>query len=755
MGLTARKEERVSSVHHNTTEQAIEDFIPIACHYDPSTLLDKNGNLIQVIEVLGFDHNDDNFQAWDLRELVRKAISENIKDSDFVVYTHVIRDRRDIMPQSVEPFGFANKLRQEWCRKNNWDRQLANTLYISILIKGPAVSMFNAYTFFFSTLKRRYEAGLAKKQERLNNVSTKIIETLARFGARRLSLVEKETTCISEPLSFFYKLIHLYTKPISLPIRDFSEHLANLNIKYFFNTMEIEDADQTRYAAIYTIKETYNIKAEAYDKILQLGAQFIISECFYTVNAGLVKKHYSSIKEMAEAGRQRQLLQHNGIEEILNADKGQSGDYCHYQINITVYSDDARFFQDKIRMICKALAEMGLAVAREDFNMARCFWAQLPGNMKMLCRTRYGSTNRVGAFTSIHHRNLGCYNGSKWGVPITLFRHLDGNPFYFNYHRGENGNTLIVGPVGSGKTLLMRFLITQTCKLMPRIIYIDMEGRGERFLSEVGGMHLQLGVDDICPVQIPPFNLQLFGGNIEHLKNWLQRAMGLLPEQCSKQFHDLVAEVMASDVDAKDKYELFKSKIEQSEDMILKAGFARFLGTETYSNFFSEDIMDVFELESIVSIDLSKANNPLLLELYIPLLLAKLPDVLDGRPTLVALNNAQALFTQYSFAPLLPTWLQTLTSKNAIALFSTSDTPELQQSEALKESLPHFATKFFLSDRYADKYFRRAYGLTEWEQYKVKSYDVERRMFVLKQGDFTIISSANLEDLPEIREVLC
>lgn len=34
---------------------ASEDFIPIACHYDENTLLTKNGELIQIIQINGIN----------------------------------------------------------------------------------------------------------------------------------------------------------------------------------------------------------------------------------------------------------------------------------------------------------------------------------------------------------------------------------------------------------------------------------------------------------------------------------------------------------------------------------------------------------------------------------------------------------------------------------------------------------------------------------------------------------------------------
>lgn len=59
-----------------------------------------------------------------------------------------------------------------------------------------------------------------------------------------------------------------------------------------------------------------------------------------------------------------------------------------------------------------------------------------------------------------------------------------------------------------------------------------------------------------------------------------------------------------------------------------------------------------------------------------------------------------------------------------------------------------------MSDKFADKYFMRAFQLNQDELYRIKSFDVSRRMFLLKQDEISILLSLNLSHLKDILKTL-
>jgi len=76
-----------------------EDFLPYVCHYDPSTILTKNGELLQIIRITGFGGESDSFDLISLRDTLRDSISENIKESKYALWFHTIRRKKNIVPK--------------------------------------------------------------------------------------------------------------------------------------------------------------------------------------------------------------------------------------------------------------------------------------------------------------------------------------------------------------------------------------------------------------------------------------------------------------------------------------------------------------------------------------------------------------------------------------------------------------------------------------------------------------------------------
>ncbi len=67
-----------------------EDFIPIACHYDKNTLLTKNGELLQILQINGINSERISKQLSNLRGVVRSAIRNNVEGDKLAFWIHTI-----------------------------------------------------------------------------------------------------------------------------------------------------------------------------------------------------------------------------------------------------------------------------------------------------------------------------------------------------------------------------------------------------------------------------------------------------------------------------------------------------------------------------------------------------------------------------------------------------------------------------------------------------------------------------------------
>ena len=110
-----------------------QDFIPYVCHYDPDTILTKNGELLQVIRITGFGSASMNVDIVSLRDSVREAISSNISDAGVALWFHTIRRKKNIVPEGKFDDFFSDKLNEAWVAENRWNYQYVNELYITVI----------------------------------------------------------------------------------------------------------------------------------------------------------------------------------------------------------------------------------------------------------------------------------------------------------------------------------------------------------------------------------------------------------------------------------------------------------------------------------------------------------------------------------------------------------------------------------------------------------------------------------------------
>ena len=110
--LTIKKSD--SKLFNSTSE----DFIPIACHYDENTMLTKNGELLQTIEINGIHSEKISKDLFNLRTIVRKSIAESTDCTKFAFWVHTIRRKADFDDPTEYPGFLTANVHDIWRRKN-------------------------------------------------------------------------------------------------------------------------------------------------------------------------------------------------------------------------------------------------------------------------------------------------------------------------------------------------------------------------------------------------------------------------------------------------------------------------------------------------------------------------------------------------------------------------------------------------------------------------------------------------------------
>jgi type IV secretion system protein VirB4 len=166
------------------------------------------------------------------------------------------------------------------------------------------------------------------------------------------------------------------------------------------------------------------------------------------------------------------------------------------------------------------LADTGILVAREDLALEGAFWAQLPGHFALRPRVAPITSRNFTGMNPFHNYPAGLRGRGHWGGAIATLPTSAGSPYAFALHVGDIGHTFLCGPTGSGKTVLVAFLLALYHRRGATQVAFDKDRGLEIVIRALGGRYLPLksGVT----TGFNPLSLPVTPGNIEFLRNWLR-----------------------------------------------------------------------------------------------------------------------------------------------------------------------------------------------------------------------------------------
>ncbi len=769
----------------NTTKKSelkyhndVEEFIPYTAYFDEETIITKNGELMQVIKVTGFSFEtieEEEKEKANLRSIIRKSITDNFKTSNFAFWFHTLRRKRDISCGGSFENEFSDDLNKKWTKRNNWNEQFVNELYISIIIEGEGLSIKSIKLFFETAIPALEMRKRNEKMEQaaiiLREHTDKLLADLSSFGAIRLGIIKKRGVYYSEIMSFISKIMNLKQEDIPIIPEDISEELPSKRVVFQYNTVQVEGETERNYGSIFSVKEYREILSEEIDKFLQLPVQFIVSECFDFVNNKKAIDAYNEQKDIYRLSGSEKMLEISGIKDVLASDKGRPTDFGEHQIIITVLKDTVKEMQNATSLVVDTLREMGVVFIREDLYMENCYWSQMPANFDFIRRQTYIPTEKIGGFASLYNFPAGKMEGNIWGDAVTVFRTLNDTPYFFNFHYEDDGHTSIIGPFGTGKTVLMNFLVSEAQKFKGKTYYFE-QGRGsEIFIRTLGGSYHQITKEiDAGNLYINPLLFKDNQVNREFLKDWF----GYLID------YNIAAEpdkTIITYIDDDEKIridkavELVFSLSENSRilsyvipkiwDSTIKTKASEALnhwcGIGAYAKYFDSGIDNTgIGVEDIIGFDMSIiVQNKAVTIPMVSYLLHKVEDSLTGEdPTIIVLDEAWKMIDNKAFAPRLEAWMKRLKEKNAIVIFATESVEQAENSAVSKKLFELIKTQLYLPNGNADEGYLDVFGLDKNEYKQIKKLETDQRQFLLKHNNDSIVAKLSLEGMDREMSIL-
>ncbi len=390
---------------------------------------------------------------------------------------------------------------------------------------------------------------------------------------------------------------------------------------------------------------------------------------------------------------------------ILGGDWASIG---YFTPTVTLMDADPDRLADRVREVESAINRVGFVCKVEDVNAVEAWVGSLPGQAYAdLRRPLVSSLNLCDMMpmsaiwpgpTRNAHLTAECAKRGHLGAqpPLLFARTAGTTPFRFDLHQGDVGHTMIVGPTGSGKSVLLNTIAVQWLRYPEAQVFFFDKGASSRASTLLTGGRFYFLGGDASELAFQPLAEIDSPEDRAWAQEWIQdivAAEGVpITPQVKEEIWGGLRNLAAGPRDQRT-LTLLTATI---QDRDVKAALQPYTLNgphghllDAQHNMLSDATWQTFEMAELMS-------NKAALAPVLTYIFRTLEKRFDGRPTLLVLDEAWLFLDQGSFAAKIREWLKTLRKFNVAVVFATQSLADIARSSiapALIESCP---TRIFL-----------------------------------------------------------
>jgi type IV secretion system protein VirB4 len=772
-------------------EQEQHHFLPFVSHYNENTIITKNGELIQVIRVVGYNNSTILHELSNLRDSIRYALRTYVNSNNIAIWVNTIRRRKNISPEGEFDNYFTKKINDFWEEKNSWNKDFINELYISVVIEGFNTSIINFKTFFSSfsyfTTKFTHQKYLENSHQKLSDICDKIINFLQDHGAKKLGINEWNDVVYSEIMRFLGKICNLQEDYYPLVANEICQEISQNKVIFGGRQIEVNTSKGKSFSAILSLKEYFDINLRSLDKILQLPCEFIISQSldFFADSKNIVqakKDQYSVLKlsESLDFARVIDLDKYLDFEEenkksSPSEDQDEDEDqepsdqtdstekkivFGKIQTTIMIINNTLKNLEEDIKLMAEQFRLLGLPIIREDIFLEHCFWAQLPANFTFLKRQKITPLNYFATFSALHSFSSGKLNGNLWGPAIATFRTIMKNPYFFNFHCGKFGNTLVFGNKNSGKRVIANFLLTQAKRINHRLFYFDFNNNNLPFILSLSGESFYIPLPSSRNVSslekvlaMNPLFLQDDNTNHRFLSDFLFEVLSLISKHITEQHRIIINQKLDIAIDNKiTDFLQLKDLFQDNQDI-----------WQAFNNLEITNFYDIFNHRTEINWQNHNLNFNLseilsdnaMLYFTLQYLLHKIIEITSEDKVIVVFRDPLQILVNQNIEKIFFKFCNNLQKKGGIVVFVIDDTLNNVQNNLLAKINEISHTKIIGAVNSDALDIASALNLSE-EEAKIIPYigDQPEKTFLLKNDNDSVFINFELKNYLSILKIL-
>ena len=390
---------------------------------------------------------------------------------------------------------------------------------------------------------------------------------------------------------------------------------------------------------------------------------------------------------------------------------------------VTVWDKDPALATEKLRQIEKVIQGRDFTCMAEGLNAIEAWLGSVPGQVYANVRQPPVSTLNLAHMIPLSAVWAGAERDEHFGQPALFHARTEGStPFRFALHVGDVGHTLVVGPTGAGKSVLLALMALQFRRYPENQIFaFDFGGSIRAAALGMGGDWENLGgtlSDNAADLGVALQPLARIDETAERAwaADWVAAifaAEGVVIDPAGK---EQLWTALTSLASAPKPERTLTGLAVLLQSQLLKQALAPYCVGGAWGRLLDAEqehlgnaAVQAFETEGLVG---SAAAPAVLAYLF-----HRIEGRLDGRPTLIIIDEGWLALDSPAFAAQLREWLKTLRKKNASVIFATQSLADIETSAIAPAIIESCPTRIFLpNERASEPQIKRVYerfGLNE------------------------------------------
>lgn len=379
--------------------------------------------------------------------------------------------------------------------------------------------------------------------------------------------------------------------------------------------------------------------------------------------------------------------------------------YAYATTTIIVLGDTARDADLKLQAIEKVVRGRDFACIAEGLNALEAWLGSLPGNPYANVRQPPISTLNLAHVMPVSAVWAGQDEDAHFHAPPLFHARTEGStPFRFALHVGDVGHSLVVGPTGAGKSVLLAFMALQFRRYGGAQIFAFDHGGSIRAaaLGLAGEWH-DLGGSlsgRSEPVALQPLSRIHEPDEQVFAADWLAAILAREGQPLGPEMKDHLWTAIQNLADAPREQRTLTGLAVLLQDLRLKQALTPYTLSGPYGRLLDADreqfgMSDVqaFETEGLIGTPAAPA--------VLAYLFHRIGRRLDGSPTLVLIDEGWLALDDPLFGRQLKEWLKTLRKKNASVVFATQSLADIEGSSIAPAIIESCPTRLFLANERA------------------------------------------------------